>query len=329
MARPKVFVTRLIHQNALDLVAAQADMEVWSHEQPLPPHVLMEKIGNVQGVLTNVMDRVDLDLLEAAPELQVVSQMAVGVDNIDLAEATRRGIPVGHTPRVLSKATADLTFALLMAAARRVVESDRWVRAGHWEIAFHPLHWLGAEISGATIGIVGMGQIGIEVAKRATGFDMEILYHDSVRRPEAEVQYGMTFIDLPSLLQRSDFVTLHVPLIPQTHHLIGEEEFGMMKPSAILVNASRGPVVDTAALYSALKEGHIAGAALDVTEPEPIAADNPLLTLDNVVITPHIGSAGIKTREEMAMLAARNLLAGLMGEPLERCANPEVHQAKR
>jgi glyoxylate reductase len=325
MAKPKVFITRQIHQEALDLIGAEADMEVWPDEAPPIPQVLRAKASDVQGILTNIMDGVDTPFFEGSPHLSVVSQLAVGTDNIDLAAATQRGIPVGHTPGVLAKATADLTFALILAAARRVVESDRWVREGQWALAFHPLHWLGTDVSEATLGIVGLGQTGIEVARRARGFDMELLYYSRSRKPDAEVEFGMTQVELSELLRRSDFVSLHCPLTPQTHHLIGRQEMEIMKPTAILVNVARGPVVDTAALYTALVEGQLAAAALDVTEPEPIALDNPLLTLHNVVVTPHIGSAGDRGRRAMAMLAARNLVAGIAGEPLERCANPEVY----
>ena len=325
MAQPKVFITRQIHQEALDLIAAEADMEVWPDDAPPSPQMLRAKASEVQAVLTNIMDRVDAPFFEAAPHLSVVSQLAVGTDNIDLSAASQRVIPVGHTPGVLAKATADLTFALILAAARRVVESDRWVRAGKWELAFHPMRWLGADVGDATLGIVGLGQTGIEVARRARGFDMELLYYSRSAKPDIETELGMTRVELPELLQRSDFVSLHCPLTPETHHLIGRREMEMMKPTGILVNMARGPVVDTAALYVALVEGQLAAAALDVTEPEPIAPDNPLLTLDNVVITPHIGSAGNRGRRAMAMLAARNLVAGIKGQRLEHCANPEVY----
>ena len=325
MAQPKVFITRQIHQEALDLIATEADMEVWPDDAPPSPQTLRAKAAEVQAVLTNIMDRVDAPFFEAAPHLSVVSQLAVGTDNIDLSAATQHGIPVGHTPGVLAKATADLTFALILAAARRVVESDRWVRAGRWELAFHPMRWLGADVGDATLGIVGLGQTGIEVARRARGFDMELLYHSRSAKPDIESELGMTRVELPELLQRSDFVSLHCPLTPETHHLIGRREMEMMKPTGILVNMARGPVVDTAALYTALVGGQLAAAALDVTEPEPIAPDNPLLTLDNVLITPHIGSAGNRGRRAMAMLAARNLVAGIKGQRLEHCANPEVY----
>ena len=327
MAKPKVFVTRIIDQEALDMIAGEAEMEVWPDEYPPSPGTLREKVREVEGVLTNVMDRVDGALLDAASRLKVVSQLAVGVDNVDVPELTRRGIRLGHTPGVLSKATADLTFALLLAAARRVAESDRWVRAGNWKMAFHPKYWLGPDVSEATIGIVGMGKIGMEVARRALGFEMKVLFTKTFPVQLGEEGSTMQQVDLATLLWDSDFVTLHVPLLPETRHLIGERELAMMKPTAILINASRGPVVDSDALYRALKEGGIAGAGLDVLDPEPVPPDDPLLTLDNVVITPHIGSASVGSRKGMGLLAARNLLAGLKGERLATCFNPEVYGA--
>ncbi len=326
MSRPCVFVTRRIMPEALDLIAGAAALEVWPEEAPPSPEILRQKAAGAAGILTNIMDRVDAPLLDAAPGLRVISQLAVGLDNVDVAEATRRGIPVGYTPGVLAQATADTAFALLLAAARRIGESERWVRGGHWTLAFHPLRWLGVDVHGKTLGIVGLGQIGLEMAKRGRGFDMKLLYHSRTRRPEAEARYGLVYADLPTLLAAADFVSLHVPLTPETRHYIGAAELRLMKPSAVLVNAARGPVVDSRALYTALREGWIYAAGLDVTDPEPIPADDPLLTLENVVIAPHIGSASVAARGAMCMLAARNLIAGLRGEPLEQCANPEVGQ---
>ncbi len=323
-SRPRVFVTRRIMQDALDLIDRSADMEVWPDEEPPSPQVLRERAAGVDGILTNIMDRVDAPLLDAAPGLRVISQLAVGLDNVDVAEATRRGIPVGYTPGVLAKATADVGFALLMSAARRIGESDRWVRDGQWTLAFHPLRWLGVDIHDKTLGIIGLGQIGLEMARRGRGFDMRILYHSRTRRPDLEGEYGLEYVDLSTLLSESDFVSLHVPLTPETRHYIGEAELRQMKSTAILVNVARGPVVDSRALYRALKEGWIYGAGLDVTDPEPIPADDPLLTLDNVVISPHVGSASLASRGAMCMLAARNLLSGLAGRPMESCANPEA-----
>ena len=326
MARPKVFVTRQMDRGALDMLDTETELDVWPLESPPPPQTLAEKVRDVEGVLTNIMDRVDSALIATSPRLKVISQLAVGVDNIDVAEATRRGIPVGYTPGVLSGATADLAFALLMAAARRVGESERWVRAGKWRLAFHPTYWLGADISESTIGIIGMGNIGLEMAKRARGFDMEVLYHSRTPKPQEEKLYKMEYVDLTTLLRGSDFVSLHVPLTADTHHLIGESELAAMKPAGILVNAARGPVVDTGALYVALKERWIRAAALDVTDPEPLPPDHPLLTLDNLIVTPHIGSASLRSRKEMCLLAARNLLAGVRGERLVHCFNLEVYE---
>ena len=325
MAVPKVFITRRIHPDALELIAAETDMDVWPDEYPPAPEMLKEKIRAVSGVLTNIMDRIDADTLAGATNLKVVSQMAAGTDNVDVAAATKQGIPVGYTPGVLSVSTADHTWALLMATARRVAEGDRWVRGGNWKLAFHPMHWLGADVSGATIGIVGMGKIGLEVAKRARGFDMKVLYYSRTKKPEIESQYEMRYVEMPHLLESSDFVTLHVPLTPTTRHFISAEELSAMKPLAILINMARGPVVDPLALYAALKEGQIAGAGLDVTEPEPILPGDPLLTLDNLVITPHVGSASHGARRAMCMLAAKNLLAGVRGEELIACFNPDVY----
>ncbi len=325
ISRPRVFVTRRIMPAALDLIAAAAELEVWPEAEPPTPEILRQKSSGVAALLTNIMDRVDTSLLDAAPELRVISQLAVGLDNVDLAAATVRGVPVGYTPGVLAKATADAAFALLMSAARRVAESERWVRNGQWNLAFHPLHWLGVDVHEKTLGIVGLGQIGLEMAKRGQGFDMKILYHSRTRRPEPEARHGLVYADLPTLLAESDFVSLHTPLTPETRHYIGAAELRLMKPTAVLVNAARGPVVDSRALYTALKEGWIYAAGLDVTDPEPIPSDDPLLTLENVVIAPHIGSASIASRGAMCMLAARNLIAGLEGKPLEQCANPEVY----
>ena len=327
MNSKRVLVTRRIFPEALELIGQHAQVELWPEDSPPQPEKLREMAaaGRVHGLLTNVMDRVDASLMEASPELQVISQVSVGLDNVDLAEATRRGIPVGFTPGVLAKATADLGFGLLLAAARRINHSDRWVREGNWELAHHPMYWLGAEVNGATLGIVGMGQIGTEMAKRALGFDMRVIYHSRTRKPDLETRFGLEYSELKPLLESADFVSLHVPLTPATRGLIGEPELRAMKSSAVLVNLSRGPVVDTKALCTALQEGWIGAAGLDVTDPEPIGADDPLLALDNLVITPHIGSASVESRRSTCLLAARNLIAGIEGQRLEQCANPEVY----
>ena len=327
MTRPQAFITRTLLPEALAIVAQVADVDLWPDEWPPSVDEMRRRTAAAAGILTTSMDRVDAALFDAAPNLRAVSQLAVGLDNVDVSEATRRGIPVGNTPGVLSKSTADLAFALLLGAARRTAESERWLRAGGWQLAFHPTHWLGQDVHGATLGIVGLGQIGREIARRAWGFDMRVLYHSRTRNPAAESEYGVTYADFATLLAASDFVILSVPLTPQTHHLIGAAELAAMKPTAILINVARGPVVDPAALYDALRSGVIRSAALDVTDPEPIPPDDPLLTLENLVITPHIGSAALPTRLNTMQLAARNLAAALTGQQMESCANPEVYGA--
>ena len=326
MFKPRVYVTRQIFPDALDLIEKFAELELWPDDEPPSPEQLMEAMSNVDGAIINVMDRIDAPLLDAAPKLRVLSQVAAGLDNIDIPEATKRDIMVGYTPGVLAKSTADLAFALLLAVARRVVESDKWVREGNWKISHHPMFWLGSEVNGSTLGILGLGGIGLEMAKRAKGFDMKILYHSRTRKPETEKEYGLKYASFKRVLAESDFLSIHVPLTPQTNHFIGEKQLKMMKPSSILVNLSRGPVVDTEALQQALTKGTIAGAGLDVFDPEPVPTDHPILGLDNVVVLPHIGSASNRSRREMHLLAARNLLAGLNGERLEECANPEVYE---
>jgi lactate dehydrogenase-like 2-hydroxyacid dehydrogenase len=323
-----VFVTRQIFPEALDAIRKKAQVDLWEDELPPPRQTLLEKIKGVDGVLCLLTEVVDAEFMDAAgSQLKVISQIAVGYNNIDVAEATRRGIPVGYTPDVLTQTTADFTFALLMASARRIPEGYKFVQAGKWR-TWHPLHFLGQDIYGATLGIVGMGRIGFEVARRATGFNMRILYYDAARKPELERQLQMTFVDMDTLLRGSDFVTLHTNLTKETHHLMSDAQFSKMKKTAIVINAARGPVVDPRALYRALKEGKIGGAALDVTEPEPIPTDDPLLKLDNCLIVPHIASASVATRREMSRLAAQNLINGLVRHPLEKCVNPEVYERK-
>ena len=325
MAKPKVFVTRRIAQVALDRIAAEADMELWPEELPPSYDLILQKAGQADGLLTLLTDRIDAALMDGAPRLKIISNLAVGYDNIDVPAATTRGILVGNTPGVLTETTADLAFSLLMAAARRVVEADRYTRSGKWK-TWSPQVLLGQDIHGATLGIVGLGRIGSEVAQRARGFGMKILYHKTSRLNEAdERKLGALYVpDLKALLAAADFVTLHVPLTPSTLHLIGEDEFAAMKPTAVLVNTSRGPVVDQRALYQALKSGRIFAAGLDVTEEEPIPLDDPLLTLENVIVLPHIGSASVETRKKMALMAAENLLAGLRGELPPHPVNPEA-----
>ncbi|HKZ69834.1 MAG TPA: D-glycerate dehydrogenase [Anaerolineales bacterium] len=322
----KVFVTRLIAEKALSMLRPHVEMEVWPEDRPIPREALLQKVKGLDGLLCLLTEKIDGELMDAAgPSLQVISQMAVGYDNIDVAAVTARRIPVGNTPDVLTDATADMTFALLMAAARRLVEGDKFVRAGQWK-TWSPNLLLSTEVTGATLGLVGFGRIGQAVAKRARGFNMRILYHTRTRRPELEPELGVEFADFETLLHESDFVSIHTALNADTRHLFGETQFKQMKRTAFLINTARGPIVDQPALYRALKDGLIAGAALDVTDPEPIPPDDPLLALDNVIIVPHIGSATVQTREKMAVMAAENLLAGLRGERLPNCVNGEVYR---
>lgn len=286
---------------------------------------LRDKLAGAAGLLTMLTVPVDADLLAAAPNLRVVSNMAVGVDNIDLAACTRAGVPVGHTPGVLTNGTADLVMAILLAAARRLPEASGDARDGRWT-TWSPTDWLGKDLSGATLGIIGLGQIGQAVARRARGFGVRLVYHSRHRKPDAEAELGAIWLPLEALLATSDFVVVLVPLTAETRHLIDADALRLMKPSALLVNAARGPVVDSAALVTALSEGWIARAALDVTDPEPLPADHPLYALPNCLITPHIGSATEQTRQAMAELACRNVLTAVRGERLARCANPDVYK---
>ena len=292
-------------------------MDLWDGDLPPPRDELLRRVAGVDGALTLLTDKVDDEFLDAAgSQLRVVSNYAVGFDNIDVAACARRGVKVGNTPGVLTETTADLAFALLMAAARRLPEATRYVRDAKWK-TWGPLLLLGPDVHGATIGIVGFGRIGQAVARRAQGFGMEVLYHDLEPLPASVTEpLGATYLPLEQLLPRSDVVTLHVNLSPVTRHLINEETLAMMKPTAILVNTSRGPVVDQTALASALRDGVIWAAALDVTDPEPIPMDDPLVGMDNCVIVPHIASASRATRGKMAEMAAANLVAGVRGEPL-------------
>lgn len=324
--RPRVFVARVLPDEGLEPIRAACEVDLWTDELPPPRDELLRRVAGKDGVLTLLTDRVDAELLDAAgPQLRVVSNYAVGFDNIDVPECTRRGIPAGNTPGVLTETTADLAFALLMAAARRIDEGSRYVRAGKWR-TWGPMLLLGHDIHGATLGIVGFGRIGREMARRATGFGMRILYHDvQPASPDEEAALGgARRVELDELLAESDFVSLHTNLSPETHHLIDAAALARMKPNAVLVNTSRGPVVDPAALYDALRDGRIFGAALDVTDPEPMPADDPLLTLDNCLVVPHIASGSRVTRGKMAAMAAANLLAGVRGEPLPTPINPEA-----
>jgi glyoxylate reductase len=306
-------------------LGADYEIDVWRDSLPPAYDVLLQKVKGVAGLYCLLTDQIDAHLMDAiGPQLKVISQMAVGFDNIDVVAATARRIPVGNTPGVLTDTTADFAWALLMAAARRVVEGDKFTRAGRWH-TWDPIGFLGPDVTGATLGIIGFGRIGQGLAKLAQGFDMRLLYCDPHRYPMAEQKYGAQYVDLNTLLRESDFVSLHTVLSEETYHLMNEDRLRLMKPSAILINTARGPVVDPAALYRALTNGTIAYAALDVTEPEPIGPNDPLLTLDNIIIAPHIASASFQTRNKMATMAAANLIAGLKGEHLPNCVNPQVY----
>ena len=316
-ARPRVFVARRIPDEGLAAISSGCDADIWPDDLPPPRDELLRRVASCDGILTLLTDRVDDELLDAAgAQLRVDSNYAVGFDNLDVPACARRGIAVGNTPRVLTETTADLAWALLMAAARRLPEGDRYVRAGNW-LTWGPLLLLGPDVNGATIGIVGFGRIGQAMARRANGFGMTVLYHDVARLPdEVTAPLGATYVPLDELLARSDFVSLHVNLTAETRHLINATTLASMKPTAVLVNTSRGPVVDQAALAAALRDGTIWAAGLDVTDPEPIPMDDPLVGLDNCLIVPHIASASRATRGKMAAMAAANLLAGVRGEPL-------------
>jgi lactate dehydrogenase-like 2-hydroxyacid dehydrogenase len=325
-ARPKAFVARVIPEDGLAPIRDACDATIWEDELPPPRATLLDAIRGCDGVLTLLTDQVDDEFLDAAGGgLKVVSNYAVGFDNIDVPACTRRGIPAGNTPGVLTETTADLAFALLMAAARRLPEGDRYVRDGRWK-TWGPMLLLGPDVHGSTIGIVGFGRIGQAVARRARGFGMTVVYHDVARAdPAIELDFDATFLPLEELLARSDFVSLHVNLTPRTEGLIDAEKLSWMKSSAVLVNTSRGPVVDGGALAEALRAGTIFAAALDVTDPEPIPMDHPLVGLDNCLIVPHVASASRATRGRMAEMAAANLLAGLRGDRLPTPINPEVY----
>jgi glyoxylate reductase len=322
--KPKVVVTRKVPERAIELLAPHCELDVWPEEDtPISRQELERKIRDADGLYCLLTETVDRALLEMAPRLRVVSNMAVGYNNIDVAEATRRGIMVTNTPDVLTETTADLTFALLMATARRIVEAERFLRRGEWR-TWSPMLLTGQDIYGATMGIIGLGRIGSAVARRGIGFNMRVLYHSTRRNEQAERELGVQYAGLDELLRESDFVVVMTPLTPQTRNLIGARELALMKPTAVLINTARGGVVDERALYDALKNGQIWAAGLDVFEQEPVPTNHPLLSLPNVTALPHIGSASIRTRIRMAELAAENLLDGLAGRVPKCLVNREV-----
>ena len=326
MTKPRVLVTRIIPDEGLDPVREACDVDLWEDELPPSRDELLRRVAGIDGLLSLLTDTVDDELLDAAgAQLKVVSNFAVGFDNIDVAACTRRRIPAGNTPGVLTETTADLAFALLMAAARRVPEAVDYVRAGSWR-TWGPMLLMGVDVHGATLGIVGFGRIGREMARRGRGFGMRVLYHDvQPASAQDEAELGATRVEMDELLRESDFVTLHVNLTDETHHLVDADALAAMKSTSVLVNTSRGPVVDHEALEAALRDGTIFAAGLDVTEPEPLPVDHPLVRLPNCVVLPHIASASHTTRGKMAGMAAANLLAGVRGERLPTPINPEVY----
>lgn len=324
MSKPRVFITRRILDSGLKLIQNFCEVEIWRGDLPPNQDELLHQVRGREGLLCLLTDRIDAEVMGAAGAgLKVISNCAVGVDNIDLAAATTRGIPVGNTPGALTDATADFAFALLMAAARRVLEGERQVRSGGWK-TWSLDYLLGADFAGAMLGIVGFGRIGRAVAHRATGFGMRIIFTDP-HPATSEPGVDAAQVDFDTLLRQADFISLHTPLTNETHGLMNAAAFSKMKPTAVLVNTSRGPVVDQQALYDALKSKKIFAAALDVTVPEPLPTDSPLLTLENCIVAPHIASASWQTRQKMSRMAAENLIAGLKGERLPNCANPEVY----
>ncbi len=324
MSRPRVYVTRRLPQPALDIIRPIADFTLWDRED-VPParEVLLREVTQVDGLLSLLTDRIDGEVMDAAPRLRVVSNFAVGFDNIDIPAATKRRIVVTNTPEVLTETVADFAFCLMLGAARRLVEGDRYARDGKWK-TWEPLLLAGQDMYRATLGLIGLGRIGSAVARRAKGFEMRVMYYDPFRREDLEQSLQIEYRPFSDVVRQADFISVHVPLSEQTRHLIGREQFAMMKPTAVFVNTSRGPVVDQQALAEALAARRIFAAGIDVFEREPVPPDDPLLAQGNAVVAPHIASASIPTRIRMATLAAENLVAVLQGKRPPNPVNPEV-----
>ena len=322
MTKPKVYVSRILAEEGLNELREACDLHIWQEREMMPREVQFQLFADCTGLLSTIDIKIDRELLEACPDLKVVSNHGVGFDNIDVAACTEFGVPAGNTPDVLSAATADLAFTLILATARRVSELADWIKQDRWDINTGLLDNLGRDVHHATLGIIGMGRIGREVARRATGFDMNILYHNRSRDKSAETEFGATYVSRDEVLRRSDFISLHLPLSEQTRHYVGKEELKLMKSSSILINTARGPIVDQAALLDAIKKGELAGAGLDVTDPEPMRGNDPLLTLPQVTVLPHIGSGTHTTRIKMAEMAAQNIIRTLNGQPMLSCLNP-------
>ncbi|MCI0705162.1 MAG: D-glycerate dehydrogenase [Planctomycetia bacterium] len=329
MPRPKVFVSRRIPEVGLNAISAECDVDLWPDRLPPPADELKKRAKDCDGLVSLLTDRIDGALLDSAPKLKVVSNYAVGFNNVDVPACTARGVCVGNTPGVLTDATADIAVTLLLTAARRIGESAADAKSGKW-LTWEPLGWLGQDLTGRTLGIVGMGRIGFATAKRLhNGWDMKVLYTEQIPRPEAEREFDARRVELDELLRESDFVSVHVDLNSSTKGMFSSEQFAKMKRTAVFVNSARGPLVDQAALAETLRSGTIFAAGLDVTEPEPLPPDHELYKLPNCVIVPHIASATVETRNAMARLCANNLLAGVRGEPLPNWVNPEVADKRR
>jgi len=325
LPKPKVYVTRQLFPEAIKILEEVAQVDIFKGEDdPVPRDLLLKKVEKIDGLLPMLTDNINAELMDRAKNLKVVSNYAVGYNNIDVDAATERGIMVTNTPDVLTDTTADTAFMFLMAISRRLVEVDKYVRDGRWVKAWGPKMLLGSDVTGKTLGIIGMGRIGSALVPRAKGFRMKVIYNDMMRSPEREKSLGIEYREFDELLREADYVSVHVPLTAETQHLISERELSLMKPTAYLINTSRGPVIDEKALYKVLKNRVIAGAALDVHEKEPVAPDDPLLGLDNIIMAPHIGSATVETRIAMAVRAATNLSSALRGERPKDLVNPQV-----
>lgn len=324
MDKPRIFVTRRRIPEAIESLERHFEVDVWEQSSPPPKDIVIEKVQTCQGMFTEADDRIDEEIMNTATTLKVIANRAVGMDNIDVAAATKNGIVVSNTPGVLHESCADFTFGLMLSVARNITYGDRQIRAGEWKV-FDQMPYQGFDVFGSTLGIVGLGTIGTAVARRASGFDMRVIYHSRTRKPEAEQELGVEWMpDLNSLLAESDYVSLHMPLSPDTVNYIGEKELNAMKSDAFLINTTRGRTVDPKALYNALSSNQIRGAAIDVTDPEPIPIDDPLLSLDNLLITPHISSASFATVRKMGLLATDNIIAHLTGGTMPSPVNPEV-----
>jgi glyoxylate reductase len=329
MAKPRVYITRQLFKEALEILDENVDYEIFEgDENSIPRSLLLQRVKDADGLLCLITERIDKEVLDAGKNLKVVCNCAVGHNNIDVTEATKRGIFVTNTPGILTETTADCAFALMMTIARRIVEGDKNIRAKKWVNVWSLRMFVGADIYGKTLGIVGLGRIGIAMTNRAKGFNMNVLYYDIARRRDLETQLGIEYLPLDDLLARSDFVSMHVPITEDTTHLIGREELAKMKKTAYLINTSHGSVVEEAALYEALSNRVIAGAALDVFEKEPLPLDSKLIELDNIMMTPHIASASIDTRTAMAKMAARNLVDALQDKVPPNCVNPEAKEKR-